>query len=151
MKRAAALIGLMAVMLSPVRTSATSFMATPDHIEEEIYCDHLEELAILVRAEAGNQSFEGKRWVAAVVLNRVESGLFPDNIHDVIFQKDPVQFSPTVDGAYEKACWEVTADCYEAVAAELEDRSTDALFFRTGKYHAGTEPIRKIGGHYFSK
>ena len=151
MKRAAAVIAVIAMTMCPVQTSATSYIATPDYIEEEIYCDQLEELAILVRAEAGNQSFEGKRWVAAVVLNRVESKDFPDNIHDVIFQKNPVQFSPTVDGGYERACYEVTQDCYDAVAAELEARSTDALFFRTGNYHKGTTPIRKVGAHYFSR
>lgn len=149
------IIGIIAVTaiitVSPMEISASSYVATPDYIEEEMYCDQLEELAILVMAEAGNQSFEGKRWVAAVGLNRVEDSRFPDNIHDVIFQKNPVQFSCTVDGGYEKACWNVTQDCYDAVAAELENRSTDALFFRTGHYHKGTTPIKQVEAHFFSR
>lgn len=151
MKRLFVPIIIVCLGLTPIDTSANSYVATPDHIEEEIYYDQLEELAILVRAEAGNQSFEGKRMIAAVVFNRVESKNFPNNIHDVIFQKNPVQFSPTVDGGFERACYEVTQDCYDAVAAELENRSTDALFFRTGHYHKGTTPIKKVGSHYFSK
>lgn len=57
-------------------------------------------LAQLVQAEAGNQDLTGKRLVADVVLNRVESEQFPNTIREVIFQKNPVQFGVTVDGAF---------------------------------------------------
>ena len=57
-------------------------------ISEEIYYDSLEYLACLVEAEAGNQDELGKRLVVDVVLNRLDSNEFPDNIYDVINQKN---------------------------------------------------------------
>ena len=60
-------------------------------------------IAQLVQAEAGNQDLKGKRLVADVVLNRVDSEKFPNTIEEVIFQKEPVQFSVTVSGAFERA------------------------------------------------
>ena len=48
-------------------------------------------LARLIYHEAGNQPYEGRVAVAEVVMNRVHSSRFPDNITDVIYQ--PGQFS----------------------------------------------------------
>ena len=59
---------------------------TPEEIAEEEYWDSLELLALCVEAEAGNQALEGKRLVAAVVLNRVEDPDWPDDITAVITQ-----------------------------------------------------------------
>ena len=52
-----------------VTVSIPDIVDTPAEIEEEMYYDSLEMLAICVEAEAGNQSMEGKRLVAAVILN----------------------------------------------------------------------------------
>ena len=49
--------------------------------DEEVYL-----LAQLVYHEAHNQAYNGKVAIAEVVLNRVNSRLFPNNISDVIFQ-----------------------------------------------------------------
>ncbi|HAP31718.1 MAG TPA: hypothetical protein DCQ14_01490 [Firmicutes bacterium] len=46
----------------------------------------LELLARLVQAEAGGESFKGKVAVAATVLNRVQSPLYPNTISGVIYQ-----------------------------------------------------------------
>ena len=59
---------------------------TPDDLELEYYYDSLELLALCVEAEAGDQGLYGKKLVADVVLNRVDSPDFPDNITDVILQ-----------------------------------------------------------------
>ena len=48
-------------------------------------------LAAIIQIEAGNESYEGKVAVGAVVMNRVKSGAYPNNIHDVIFARG--QFS----------------------------------------------------------
>ncbi len=40
--------------------------------------------------EAGRESFEGKVAVAQVTMNRVNSGVFPNDICDVVFQKTKV-------------------------------------------------------------
>lgn len=53
-------------------------------------------LACLVYCEAGNQSYEGQLAVANVVMNRVNSPLFPNSISEVIYQSG--QFSPAANG-----------------------------------------------------
>ena len=120
-----------------------------EQIREEIREGEKEELAILVQAEAGNQSLEGKRYVVDVVLNRVADPAFPDSIHEVIFQEG--QFSVINDGAYDKACWTVTEECFEAVRLEMEmgeQLDYDVLYFSRGKSSYGTNWF-KIGDHWF--
>lgn len=117
-------------------------------LEDEMY--QLEMLAIACYAEAGNQGFTGMQAVAGVILNRVDSTAFPNTVEAVLKQKN--QFSIMSDGAYEKACWNVTQEAYDAVATELyERRYKDALYFRTGHYHKGRTPLYKINAHYFSR
>ena len=43
-------------------------------------------LACLIYTEAGNQSYKGKLAVGNVVMNRVKSNQFPNNIEDVVYQ-----------------------------------------------------------------
>lgn len=54
-------------------------------------------LSHIIHAESGTQSMKGKIAVGNVVMNRVKSPLFPDNIEDVLFQKN--QFSPAMSGS----------------------------------------------------
>lgn len=56
--------------------------------EEDIYL-----LAQLINNEADGEGMNGWIAVAEVVLNRVISDRFPDTIPEVIYQKNPVQFS----------------------------------------------------------
>ena len=81
----------------------------------------------IVEAEAGNQGMIGKILVANVVLNRVESGKFPNGIQSVVFQTN--QFSPINDGRYYTI--DVTSETVEAVNRALggEDYSNGALYF----------------------
>ena len=58
--------------------------------------DNIFWLSRVIYSEAGHQSMAGRIGVGNVVLNRVESDRFPNNIHDVIF--DPGQFEPVYDG-----------------------------------------------------
>lgn len=53
-------------------------------------------LAQLIESESGNQPYKGKLAVGTVVMNRVSSDEFPDNIKDVIYQKK--QFSVVSNG-----------------------------------------------------
>ena len=48
-------------------------------------------LASVINSEAGGESYQEKLRVGNVVLNRVQSKRYPNNIHDVIFQRK--QFS----------------------------------------------------------
>ena len=58
--------------------------------------DNIFWLSRVICAEAGSQTMDGLIGVGNVVLNRVASEHYPDNIYAVIF--DPGQFEPTLDG-----------------------------------------------------
>lgn len=53
-------------------------------------------LAALIQSEAGNQSYEGKLAVGAVVCNRIRSSAYPNSLRAVIYQRG--QFGPAHSG-----------------------------------------------------
>lgn len=117
-------------------------------LEDELYCDSLELIAICVQAEAGNQSLTGRRMVADVILNRVDDPDFPDTIEGVITQRN--QFTSYWDGGMDRV-YEPDKLTIRAVQMELEHRSYPGLiYFRTGRYSRYGTPWRKVGDHYFS-
>ncbi len=81
----------------------------------------------IVEAEAGVCDTKGRILVANVIINRVKSNEFPNNITDVVYQKS--QFSPVYDGRL-YSC-KVTEKTVEAVNRALagEDYSQGALYF----------------------
>lgn len=85
-------------------------------ILEEWKLGEMELVAQIVEAEAGNQDLTGKRLVADVVLNRKDHSDFPDTVESVIF--DGYQFSPTKDGRFDEAAWEMSNDSFLAVELE---------------------------------
>lgn len=70
--------------------------------------------ARLVSAEAAGESFEGKLAVATVVMNRVKSNIFANNITGVIYGKEGgyYQFTPVLDGRINESA---TSDSIKAV------------------------------------
>lgn len=125
----------------------------------ELSDEDLEVLLRIVEAEAGNEDEEGKLLVANVVLNRVESDLFPSTVKDVVFQREKgvTQFSPVSNGSYYRV--KVSEGTREAVERALkgEDISEGALYFAARKY-AGNRMrwfdekltfLFKHGGHEF--
>ena len=120
---------------------------TEEQIAEEMYFDSLELLATCVEAEAANQGLEGKRLVADVILNRVDSPEFPNSITEVITQ--PYHFTSYWDGAMDRAV--PTEETFEAVRLELEHRSnTEILYFTAGEWPQYGTPWKQVGDHYFS-
>lgn len=81
--------------------------------------------------KAGGEDQNGKLLVANVVLNRVNSDVFPDTVWDVVMQREQgiAQFSPTVDGRFQNVS--VSEDTRAAVERALygEDISQGALYF----------------------
>ncbi len=70
-----------------------------DLIDNSYTLDDMDWLAKIVHAEAQGEPDDGKIAVANVVLNRIESSDFPNNIYDVIFdRKYGVQFTPVANG-----------------------------------------------------
>lgn len=90
-----------------------------------------ETLLAIVEAESGGEDVKGRILVANVILNRVESDLFPGNVTDVVWENTggSPQFSPTVDGRINTV--EISDITREAVnrAIDGEDYSEGALFF----------------------
>lgn len=98
-------------------------------------------IAQVVYAEAGNQDLTGKRLVAACILNRVDSGLWPNTIEEVIFQ--PNQFTTWYRG--------ISDECYLAVDLELQERSdTKVIFFCSSGYSYYGRPAFRHQDHWFS-
>lgn len=106
----------------------------------------LDMLAAIVYCEAGGESYKGKLAVAAVVVNRVQSSRYPNNVEDVIKQKS--QFSPVRSGRFAKTLKKgAPSSCYEAAIEALQGESPvgNAMSFRAGHSKKGTQ----IGNQYF--
>lgn len=102
-------------------------------------------IARTVHAEAGNQDFEGRRLVASVILNRVESESFPNTVEGVLSQSG--QF------ATYKLLAKTEPNIHDIMAVQMElgERTdNEVLYFRTQHYGTGT-PCYQHGDHYFSK
>lgn len=119
----------------------------------KISAEEYELMAKLVYGEARGEPYEGQVAVAAVILNRVKSPLFPNTIKEAIFQ--PGAFSAITDGqAY------LTPDktAYKAVNDALNgwDPSGGALYYwnpakATSKWIWSRPIIKQIGNHVFAK
>lgn len=112
--------------------------------------EELDLFAALVYAEAADQcSYRGFQLVADVILNRVDSPLFPDMITDVILQ--PYQFSPVLDGGLQRGYATVTQECYDACLQEIRGPRVDynIMYFSMG-YCANGEFAYVDGTHYFA-
>lgn len=122
---------------------------TEEDLAEENHWGELELLAAVVEAEAGNQDMTGKRLVVDVVLNRVDSPLFPDTITEVLEQ--PGQFSTMWNGAVEDAGYHMQEDDYTAVMMEVTGMRLDydIYYFTAGEYNDSCKPAYIHGDHYF--
>ncbi|WP_420795142.1 spore cortex-lytic enzyme [Desulforamulus ferrireducens] len=110
------------------------------------------DLARVVHGEARGESFLGQVAVAAVVLNRLQSGQFGNTIQDVIFQ--PWAFTAVHDKQF---YLEPDATSYQAVQAALSgaDPSDGALYYwnprtATSKWIWSRPIIKQIGQHVFA-
>lgn len=111
-------------------------------------------LAKIIDAEAGSEPFEGQIAVGSVILNRVDSAVFPDTIRDVIYQ--PNQFGPARTGKLDQI--EPREDALRAAEMVLkgEERLEGALYFYNPKRDSQTffkrlTKVKDIGNHRFMK
>lgn len=103
-------------------------------------------LGALIQCEAGNQPYEGKVAVGAVVMNRVRSSAYPNTIYGVIYASG--QFTPAGSGQVERRLEKgVSASCIKAAEEALNGYSNvgNATRFRPVGNHDGIV----IGGHVF--
>ncbi len=125
-----------------------------DFAASDVSKQEIDLLARVVHGEARGEPFEGQVAVAAVVLNRVKSGDFPDEIEEVIYQEG--QFIVVEDGQFDLYPGEKS---YQAVfqALEGEDPSQGAYYFynpikaRTFWWLRTREKTVQIGNHVFAK
>lgn len=114
--------------------------------------DDLYWLARAVYGEARGESYQGQVAVAAVILNRVESGEFPNTIKDVIFE--PLAFTCVAD---KQIYMEPNAAAIKAAREALAgtDPSGGALYYwnpvkATSKWVWSRPIIKRIGNHVFA-
>jgi len=109
--------------------------------------DEVKLLAALIQCEAGNQPYEGRVAVGAVVMNRVKSGAYPNSIYGVIYASG--QFTPALNGTVARVynSGKINDANYQAAQAALNGETTvgSALHFRRAN---GREGII-IGAHVF--
>ncbi len=101
-------------------------------------------LARLVWAEARGESEEGQQAVAEVVLNRIHSVNFPDNIWDVIFSEGQFRSVPVLPSA------QPTQAQYEAIEKAIYGPyllPENVAYFAT--YKTNDSVWGTIGGHIF--
>lgn len=126
-------------------------VVVPEFLDPELADAAL--LAKLVEVEAGYESYQGKLAVANVVLNRVNSGRFPDTVKAVIYAKG--QFPPAGKGMLKTET--ASAESVRAAKAALagENNVPGALYF----FNPQLEPeraktadaVKTIGNHMFVK
>lgn len=113
-------------------------------------------LTKIVEAEAGDQDEIGKILVVNVIINRVNSDRFPNNIKSVIFQNDgrTYQFEPVKnERIYDMNPTSSTISCVDR-ALNGEDYSQGALFFTmktsSGSWFNSSLTLLFVhGAHYF--
>lgn len=91
----------------------------------------LDLLAAIIECEAVGEPYDCQVAVGAVIVNRIESSLFPNTITEVIYQKK--QFSPVASGKLGRVLARGAKEkCYEAAKEALKgkDITDGCLFFR---------------------
>lgn len=103
-------------------------------------------LAALIQAEAGNQPYEGKLAVGAVVMNRVRSGGYPNSVIDVITA--PGQFPPATNGTVAAiAARGPSSSCMQAAQAAVDGQTNVGSATHFGRVGKASGVV--IGSHVF--
>ena len=124
-------------------------------LKRQTYQD-IECLAEAVYFEARGENLDGRKSVANVVMNRVESKHFPDNVCDVVNQ--PYQFSYKL-GSYvvnDVRAWDAAVKVATMVYNRDYDRTEGALYYynpekvrKTPSWVADEHFIKAVGKHHF--
>ena len=108
-------------------------------------------LAATIQAEADGESYEGKLGVGSVIMNRVKSSAFPNDVVGVITQN--MQFASYRSGKVELIMGRgPNTMCLKAAQAVLGGaRTGDYLFFMTRYWadHYGIAEYTMVGNHAF--
>lgn len=105
-------------------------------------------IAKLTFLEARGESDEGQRAVIEVILNRVLNGSFPNTIEGVIYQNNPIQFSPSGHISSTSATPKEYSNVDYVLSGQSFITDSNVVFFSTG-LQSGRKLFKKIGNHYF--
>jgi N-acetylmuramoyl-L-alanine amidase len=150
-------VSVKTLMSTNRKSSHLLFVGEKLVIPQTITAEEKDLLARLVHAEAEGEPYAGKVAVATVVLNRVDSSLFPNDIKSVIYQKDQgyFAFTPVQNGTINQPA---DAKSKEAVQEALAYRGmgNHSLYFYNPKTAKSTwitsrEVTITIGNHRFAK
>jgi len=102
-------------------------------------------LAALIFCEAGNQPYTGQVAVGAVVMNRIASSKYPNDIDSVIYQRG--QFGPAGTGKLDRV---LRSGSYTAASLQAAEDALNGVDPVEGclYFGCGSKGI-KIGAHYF--
>lgn len=144
---------------SPEIITVEAVVTNESNYEKRLHC-----MTEAIYYEAGGESFEGKKAVAQVILNRKQDGRFPDNVCDIVYEKTYrpgrtfCQFS-WVCQQYRRAIDEIAwrESKYVAKIALTSDiihvnlADNKALFFHSTSVRPGWNynKISQIGNHVF--
>lgn len=109
-----------------------------------VYFEEEDILAKLLKAEAGNCSWDGQVYTCSAILNYCERNNV--SIWDAAHNIDSFDVAPFVDN--------VTPDAvqYEVIYFVLNGgKIPDICWFRTIRYHSFGTPVCEVDDHYFSK
>lgn len=139
------------------KTSDLLFVGEKLTIPQSVTSADMDLLARLVHAEAKGEPYAGKVAVASVVLNRVDSTLFPNTIKGVIYQKDQgyYAFTPVKNGAINSPA-DASAKAAVKEALAFRGMGKGSLYFYNPKTAKSTwitsrEVTIMIGNHRFAK
>lgn len=124
---------------------AAEAAAAAEAVSVPVMAGEQELLAAIIFCEAGNQPYDGQVAVGAVIMNRVNSGVYPGSISEVIYQSG--QFGPAMTGWLDSvlASGGYTDTAMQAAADALAGANPigDCLYFGNGDYGI------QIGDHFF--
>lgn len=142
------------VYVEPVEEYVETNYVEPSYTETYGSSYEVDLLSRLVEAEATGESYVGRVAVAEVVLNRVNSSIFPNSIEGVVY--DAGQFSPVTDGRIHMSASQSSIDAVQE-AMTGTNHAGGALYFYnpavTGfiGWFESMETTAVIGNHYFKK
>lgn len=110
--------------------------------------DDLYLLSHLICGEVEGCSRQMKTYVGSVVLNRIADSRFPNTLKEVIYQNNPLQYSCTVDGNFEKEPGEETIEVAKYLLENGSQLPPDVIFQAEFKQGTGTygEPLLAPNG-----
>lgn len=128
-----------------------NLVISDEKFEKRPYTDEeMRLLAKIIQVESGNTKIDGRLGVANVVLNRVKSDRFPNDIKSVIYQ--PRQFPPAHKQSFKTLKPNNLSNIAAKKALEGVNNVENCLFFNSRPFKSKKKDLYKIiNGEYFYK